>query len=112
MVVTKSRLRSVHSSPKAENADAVLGMMTRSMPSCSIRALAWIPPAPPKERMAKSLGSCPFSTETTRMPLSMLVLMMRKMPSAASVGVMSRRRARRRIALCAASRSSLISPPR
>ena len=46
---------------------------------------ACMPPAPPKEKRAKSRGSMPRSMEMTRMAFSMLALAMSTMPWAVSI---------------------------
>ena len=61
-----SRRSSLATSPSAESTPAASGTSTVSMPSSSASAQAWSGPAPPNATSAKSRGSWPRSTETTR----------------------------------------------
>ena len=70
--------------PSAESTPACRGTITVLMSSRLAISHACMPPAPPKATSAKSRGSCPRSTETTRIARSMLALATRMMPSASA----------------------------
>ena len=111
MLTVNSDFRSAAKSPCAQRTPGLGGTRMRDMPSSSARAQPWSGPAPPKGTSVKSRGSCPRSTETTRIAPTMLLLAMARMPLAASSRLSFKGRAMRSIAARAKCASSFIRPP-
>jgi hypothetical protein len=74
------------SNPSAHSTPGAGGTSTRSMPSSSASAQPCSGPAPPNGTRVKSRGSCPRSTDTTRIAPTMLESAIARMTRAASCG--------------------------
>ena len=83
-VSIRSWRRSESSCPSAHRMPGAGGMATRPMRSSRATGVPCIGPAPPNGTSVHRRGSCPRSTETTRMPRTMLAWATRRMPAAAA----------------------------
>ncbi len=99
-------------SPSAHSTPGDGGTITGQAPVSRPSALACNGPAPPNATSAKSRGSKPCCTETSRSPPSMFSLTMSTMPAAAASGLGSPiASAIVPTAARAAATSRVISPP-
>ena len=105
--------QAVVASPSAHSTPGDGGTITGQAPVSLPSALACSGPAPPNATSAKSRGSKPCCTETSRSPPSMFSLTMSTMPGGGGLDRLQAHRARRPSATAAraASTSSVISPP-